>query len=182
MLIIDNVSGTAHISDFDEKTFINSGDQAVEGFGPFVTTKGTDAGTARLFLGTRAEGKELVVYCSRGATPEEARNALIAADVSVENQLQADGGTSATCAYNLPGQYFVEPARTLPYLMGAQSILYRATPTTDGLNVRTGPGTNFPSVRKLSKTTPVLAYQEKNGWVRISNNQEWVSAKLLKKI
>jgi rhodanese-related sulfurtransferase len=181
MLVINNGTGLATIVDFDQTAFIENGDQAVEGFNPTVNYKGADAGTPRLFLGVRADGKELVVYCSQGATPAEASTALSDAGVPVDNQLQADGGTSATCAYNMPGQYFVEPGRTLPYLMGATPILYRAKSTTEGLNVRKGPGPKNAIVRKLAKNTPIQIFQEKNGWARISNGQEWVSVSLIKK-
>ncbi len=181
MLIIDNTKGTAEISDFDAATFIDKGDQAVEGLAPTVTSKGTDGSTARLFLGVRPGGKELVVYCSQGATPNEAIAALTLAGVPLENQLQADGGGSATCAYNLPGQYFVEPNRSLPHLMGAFSFVARGTITTDKLNVRKGPGTANPVVRQLKKGTAVVALEEKNGWYRISDNQEWITAQYFKK-
>lgn len=182
MLIIDNTTGSGTISDFDAATFVKSGDQAVEGFSPTVTAKGTNEATARLFLGIRPGGKELVVYCSQGASPEEASAALLAAGVPLESQLQADGGTSATCTYNLPGQYFVEPGRTLPYLMGATPLAYRGVITTDKLNVRTGPGIKNKAIDRLAKNTPVKVFERKKGWARISTSQEWVSEDYIRKI
>lgn len=185
MLIINNAAGTGQISTFDDQIFINTstGDQAVEGFSPLVTYKGADEGTARLFLGMKPNGKELVIYCSQGASPQEASDALSAAGVPVDSQIQADGGNSATCAYNLPGQYFVEPGRMLPHLMGAFTILYRGKVTTEGVNVRTGPSTKNVIVTKLKKGAPVIVFTEKNGWVKISDlNNEWVLASLIKKI
>ncbi len=98
MLIIDNQKMTAQIADFNETTFLSSGDQAVEGFAPSVVINGYGDSSARLFVGVRAEGKELVIYCSRGAYVTDASNALLAAGVPLENQMQADGGASATCA------------------------------------------------------------------------------------
>ena len=185
MLIVNNEKSFGQITDFDERLFVSTstGDQAVEGFAPFILkTDGNGAATGRLFLGMKPGGKELVVYCSQSATPLEASNALSDAGVPSENQLQADGGASAACGYNLPGQYFVAPGRTLPHLMGATPVLYRATVTTEGLNVRSGAGPKFTSVRKLKKSLAVTVYEEKSGWARISNKQEWVSVKLLKKI
>ncbi len=185
MLIINNTTGKGQILDFDETIFASTtiGDQAVEGFSPFTAkSDGVGVATARLYVGIKPDSKELVIYCSRSASAQEASDALIAAGVPVENQLQADGGGSATCAYNLPGQYFVEPGRTLPYLMGATPLLYRATATTAGTKVRTGPGTKFSVVRKLTKGTPLQIFQLKNGWVRISSGQEWVQANYVKKI
>ncbi len=180
MLLIDNKTNTAEISDFDEARFVSYGDQAVEGFAATETWKGTDTDVARLFVGVRPGGKELVVYCSQGASPNEAIAALNAAGVPTENQLQADGGSSATCGYNMAGQYFVEPGRTLTHLMGAFPFIARGTVTTDNLNVRKGPGTTFAAVRKLKKGTVVTAVEEKNGWYRISETQEWITKQYFK--
>lgn len=180
MLIIDNKAGTATISDFDAPTFMAQGDQAVEGFAPTVTSKGTDVGTARLFLGVKPGGKELIVYCTQGASPSQASQILQDAGVPLENQLQADGGTSVTCAYNLPGQYFVEPGRTLPHLMAAFPILYRATITLDTLNIRSGPGTKYSIAGSFNKNDIISVYEEKNGWLRTGNN-EWILGKYAKK-
>jgi len=185
MLIVNNVMGTATITDFDPGLFMSTstGDQAVEGFAPDVTYKGTAEGTARLFLGVKPGGKELVIYCSQGASPQEASDALNAAGVPVESQMQADGGTSATCAYNMPGQYFVEPGRTLPHIMGAFSFLYRGKTTTDGLNVRGGPGTKYPILEKLPKSQPLQIFAEKSGFAKISSERnEWVSLAYIKKV
>lgn len=181
MLIIDNNKATAQITDFDVTTFLADGDQAVEGFAPSVTIKGDDSIIARLFVGVRKQGNELVVYCSRGATVDEAINALIAADVPIENQIQVDGGASATCAYNMPGQYFVEPGRMLPHLMGAYPHLFRGTIINEGVNVRVGPWITNKSIAKLSKGTAVTAYEEKNGWVKIDEQAaKWVLKTLIK--
>lgn len=179
MLIIDNKTGIAKIGDFDAKTFITDGDQAVEGFSALENNKGSDPSVARLFIGVKPGGKELVIYCSQGARPGEAREALAAAGVPVENMLQADGGTSATCAYNLPGQYFVEPGRTLPHLMGAETIVLRGKVNTDILNVRSAPNTKGSITQKLKKGDPIVAYENKNGWYRISGT-EWVFATYVK--
>lgn len=185
MLIINNNTASGQISEFDETIFTSStlGDQAVEGFSPFTAkSDGVGVATARLFIGIKPEGKELVIYCSQSASTQEASDALLTAGVPIENQLQADGGHSAACAYNLPGQYFVEPGRTLPYLMGATPLLYRATATTKGTKVRNGPGTKFKVVGNLNKGNPLKIFQLKNGWVRISDGQEWILASSAKKI
>jgi rhodanese-related sulfurtransferase len=180
MLLIDNKTSTAEISDFDEARFVNYGDEGVEGFAATETWKGTDTDTARLFLGVKPGGKELVVYCSQGASPLEASQALETAGIPIENQLQADGGTSATCGYNLPGQYFVEPGRTLTHLMGAFPFTARGSITTDKLNVRTGPGTTYSVARQLRRGSIVTAVEEKNGWYRVSAGQEWITKQYFK--
>ncbi len=182
MLIINNKTGTSSISTFDEHVFINDGDEAVEGFDPTILFKGADPGVARLFLGVKPGGKELLIYCSRGATPNEASTALSEAGVPIENQLQADGGTSVTCASDLPGHYFVEPGRTLPHLMGATPLLGRGTVTQKLLNVRSGPGTKYPIIKKIPAKTAVLIFENKNGWLRIANTNEWTLASYVKQI
>jgi Bacterial SH3 domain len=181
MLIINNQAGTSSIKDFDSAAFTgNTGDQALEGFAPTVAkTDNSTAGASRLFLGVSNDGRELEVYCSQLATVKEASDALTAAGVPVDHQLEADGGASAACGYNLPGQFFVEPTRSLPLLMGAKTILARAKVTAKLLNVRSGPSTKYPIVTKLPKGTAVLADEENNGWYRIGLG-EWISKTLIK--
>ncbi len=183
MLLINNRTARANIQEFDAKIFVGatSGDQAVEGFAPDVgKSDGGNGRTARLFIGVMPDKKELVIYCSQYATGQEASRALSAAGVPTENQMQLDGGGSASCGYNLPGQYFVEPTRTLPVMMGAMTVLARGNPTTDGLNVRSGPGPKNQVVMKLNKADQVRVFEEKNGWYRIGKDQ-WVSKSLIKK-
>jgi rhodanese-related sulfurtransferase len=184
MLLINNQAGTAQIADFDPQQFAASTtDQGVESFAASVASKGTSSDIERIFIGVKPGGKELVIYCSRGASPDYASRALLAAGVPTENQIQMDGGTSATCAYNLPGQYFVEPGRTLPYLMGAFPALPQGTITLETLNVRSGPGTANKVVDKIKKGTIVKMYEEKNGWTRIDHDeQRWISSQYVKKI
>lgn len=181
MLIINNKKGTAIIEDFDANKFVSStvGDQALEGFAPTVAKSDGGNGAARLFIGVSTSSKELIIYCSQQATVSEASEALLDAGVPVESQMEADGGGSAACGYNLPGQYFVEPSRTLPLMMGATSILARGTATTQDTNVRNGPSTKNTVVAKLKKGQAVIAYEEKNGWFRIGDGQ-WVKKTLIK--
>lgn len=119
LLIINNKKSLAKIVDFDPTIFQNEPDQIVEGFAPQVVPTGANTTSARLYIGVKPNHKTLVVFCSRAASPEEASEALSEAGVPLENQLEGDGGGSTTCAYNLPGQYFVEPGRMLPHLMAA---------------------------------------------------------------
>jgi hypothetical protein len=184
MLIINNQTASAVIENFDPANFVSSsiGDQALEGFAPTVAINDDSSGAAaRLFLGVSTSSKELVVYCSQRATIQEASDALLAAGIPPEQQLEADGGSSAACGYNLPGQFFVEPARMLPLLMGSVTIVARGTATTNGLNVRSGPSTKHSIVAKLPKGAAVRALEEKNGWYRIGDGQ-WVIKTLIKKI
>lgn len=182
MLIINNKTGLAKIEDFDSTTFIDSkaGDQALEGFAPTVLkSDSANATAARLFLGVTRDGKELVIYCSQQATAEEASNALLTAGIALDNQLQADGGGSASCGYNLPGQFFVEPTRTVPLLMGATPIVAMGTVINKSINVRGGASTKFPIVAQLAKGDVVRALEEKSGWYRIGDGQ-WILKTLVK--
>ena len=182
MLLVNNQTGKAMIMDFDQTVFTDpkSGDLALEGFSPAVVkTDGPTAAASRLFLGVSADGQELAVYCSQSATVNEAGGALVAAGVAPDNILEADGGSSAACGYNLPGQFFVEPSRTLPLLMGAKNILKRGKITSSTANVRSGPGTKYPIVSKLSKDDAITALGELNGWYRIGDGR-WVIKTLVK--
>jgi len=182
MLIVNNQTGTAMIKDFDSAAFVDSknGDQAIEGFSPDVAKSDSASGAAaRLFMGVSNDGKELMVYCSQLASVEEASDVLIAAGATIDHQLEADGGGSAACGYNLPGQFFVEPKRSLPVMMGAETIIARGTIISKGTNVRSGPATKNPIVIKLDKGTAVRAYEEKSGWYRIGEGQ-WILKSLMK--
>ena len=184
MLVINNKTGKALIKDFDAATFIDSeaGDQAIEGFAPTVLKSDSAGATAaRLFMGVTDDGKELVVYCSQQATTEEASNALSTAGISIDNQLEADGGGSASCGYNLPGQYFVEPSRSLPILMGAVTVLSRGTIINKTQAVRATPSAKGAIVDKLIKGATIQVFEEKNGWSRIGDNQ-WILKTSIKKI
>ena len=56
----------------------------------------------------------------------------------------------------------------------AATITYGRVIAND-LNVRTGAGTNYKSLRKLDFDTPVYIYKTKNGWGKISSSKnEWV--------
>lgn len=182
MLIVDNEAGKAMIRDFDSAAFLDekNGDLAFEGFSPAVMlSDSASAAAARLFMGVTSDGKELVIYCSQKATPEEASKALLAAGVPLDRQLQADGGGSAACGYNLPGQFFVEPIRTLPVMLGAASVLPSGIVTAKVANVRSGPGTKNKIVSTLNNGAKFKVYEEKSGWYRIGEGQ-WVIKTLVK--
>lgn len=180
MLIINNKSGNARVQDFNSIIFVDEGDQALEGFSPTLEkSDNSNTAASRLFLGVSDDGKELVIYCSQLATVKDASKALITAGIKLENQLQADGGGSAACGYNLPGQFFVEPTRTLPLLMGAKTVLFRGKITVKTANVRSDPSTKNKAVIQLSKDTEVQAFEEKNGWYRIGEGK-WILKSLVK--
>ncbi len=51
---------------------------------------------------------------------------------------------------------------------------------TEILNIRSGPGTSYAVLRKISNHTEVTIYAEQNDWSKISNtSEEWVFTKLL---
>lgn len=183
MLVVNNQTGLATIKDFDSEYFLDStnGDLAIEGFAPTVAKSDNTSGAAsRLFIGISNDGKELMVYCSQLATVGEASAALELAGASVDSQIQVDGGGSAACGYNLPGQYFVEPTRTLPLLMGAETILLRGTITLKNTKVRNGATAKATVTSQLAKGVTVRVYEEKTGYYRIGDKQ-WVLKTAVKK-
>lgn len=58
----------------------------------------------------------------------------------------------------------------------------KVTPT-DGLNVRTGPGTGFDKIGALEQNTIVEVLDEQNGWYKINYNGQngWISAQYTEK-
>ena len=55
----------------------------------------------------------------------------------------------------------------------------RATVNASTLNVRSGPGTNFPKVSALAKNQEVFIVEESNGWSKISTDNKWVKQEFL---
>lgn len=51
------------------------------------------------------------------------------------------------------------------------------------LRIRSGPGTNYEIIGKLFNNNDVTVYETRNGWAKISeNNEQWCSMDFLKKI
>lgn len=55
----------------------------------------------------------------------------------------------------------------------------RATVNASTLNVRSGPGTNFPKVSALAQNQEVFIVEETNGWSKISSDNKWVKKDFL---
>ncbi len=55
----------------------------------------------------------------------------------------------------------------------------RTTVNATILNVRTGPGTNFPKTASISKDEEVFVFEELNGWCKIGLEDKWVSKSFL---
>lgn len=59
-------------------------------------------------------------------------------------------------------------------------VLWEGLVTGSSLFVRERPEGNAPSIRSLTRSTPVLVYEERNGWLRIHpSRQEWVSGRFV---
>lgn len=56
----------------------------------------------------------------------------------------------------------------------------RASVNATSLNVRTGPGKNYPKTASVSKNEEVFVYEEQNGWSKIGSDEKWVSKEYLK--
>jgi len=55
----------------------------------------------------------------------------------------------------------------------------RATVKATILNVRTGPGTNFPKAVSILKNEEVFVFEDLNGWCKIGLEDKWVSKSFL---
>jgi len=58
----------------------------------------------------------------------------------------------------------------------------QGTVTAGRLNVRSGPGTDNSKVRTVSRNDVVDILEERDGWIRISDNNEWVSATYIRRV
>ena len=63
--------------------------------------------------------------------------------------------------------------------MGAKTIIFSGKVTTSTLNVRNKPSTKGDILYKLSKNEEIKAFEEKDGWYRIGDN-EWVMKTYIK--
>ena len=62
----------------------------------------------------------------------------------------------------------------------APVVLWEGLVNANSLNVRSGADANAAVVRSLTRSTPVLVYEESNGWLRIHpSRQEWVSGRYI---
>lgn len=52
--------------------------------------------------------------------------------------------------------------------------------SADSLNVRSGPGTNFPAVARLAKGEEVFVSETDGGWSRLGPDARWVSTRYLR--
>lgn len=59
------------------------------------------------------------------------------------------------------------------------SEVKRATVKSAVLNVRTGPGTNFPKTTPVKKDDFLFVFEENNGWCKIGLDDKWVSKSFL---
>lgn len=55
----------------------------------------------------------------------------------------------------------------------------RATVNTTVLNVRTGPGTNYPKTSSVLKDEEIFVHEESNNWCKIGLDDKWVSKSYL---
>ena len=89
---------------------------------------------------------------------------------------------SIKSTFNSETRYYVDPK---PYLCKAAAAPEQSDKKTDGatykvtasaLNVRSGPGMNYPRVKVLPHGATVTVYEIRSGWARIAQSGQWVSA------
>lgn len=118
MLVIHNDLSVAKVVPSDVAILRgDAGDQIVEGLGPLEVPPGTPQYAARVMVGVRPGGTEVVIYCSASASHDDAKLVLDAASVPADARVQLDGGSSATCGKR--GIYFPYSPRRLPAFMVA---------------------------------------------------------------
>jgi uncharacterized protein YraI len=61
------------------------------------------------------------------------------------------------------------------------AVIWRATSLAEDLNVRTGPGTEYPVSYQLYAGEPVMVVEESGNWCRVDNGW-WVFANFLARV
>ena len=92
-------------------------------------------------------------------------------DISLPNKPTCDYIKGSFCGET---RYYVDPK---PYL--CQSEKANTKTVMVALNVRSGPGMNYPRIKVLVPGTKVNVLEERDGWTRIDINR-WVASKHLK--
>lgn len=133
--------------------------------GHFITVMGNDNGTLMVYDPYLYSGK-FNTSSRRGAGVVVEGNA---AYVTVQKFKDYSNAKAFWCYKYKDGS---EPTLT----PSTEKTMY--VTANSGLNVRSGPGTNYKIVDGLSKGTKVTVYEESNGWSRIGNNR-WVSLQYL---
>ena len=142
--------------------------------GHFITVMGNDNGILKVFDPYLYNGKFNTSSRRRAEVRVEGNTAYI----TVDNFYRYSNASNFWC-YKYKNETKPTPTpdpTPTPTPSINTKVMYVIA--NSGLNVRSGPGTNYRIVTGLSKGTQVTVYEESNGWSRIGNNQ-WVSSQYL---
>ena len=146
---------------------------------------GSELGGRRGRTAMALDGEYLILYVSGdgtadAATPEELRDELYA--LGAETAIMLDGGGSSQCDFG--GGRVIRSARAVDnYLCvwltaednGKEDTMdkqYTVTPSA-GVNIRSGPGTDYGKVGAYAQGAVVAVLEERDGWGR--TDMGWVS-------
>ena len=128
-------------------------------------------------------GNSLLLFCSSDAmTPEEVRDELAGRGCS--SAMMLDSGGSTQCDFN--GET-IKAERLVHNWIAVWTAAekedhvgtYRVTPSI-GVNVRSGPGTNYEKVTAYAQNTLVTVLETQDGWGR--TDRGWVSMDYLEAV
>ena len=153
---------------------------------------GSELGGRRGRTAMALDGEHLILYCSGdgtadAATPEELRAELYA--LGAETAIMLDGGGSAQCDFG--GGQVINSTRPVDnYLCvwltaedndkeDSVDKQYTVTPSV-GVNIRSGPGTNYGKVGAYAQGSVVTILEERDGWGR--TDMGWVSMEYLEPV
>ena len=154
---------------------------------------GAELGSRRGRTAMALDGENLILYCSGdgtadAATPEELRAELYA--LGAETAIMLDGGGSSQCDFG-SGQVIDSTRPVDSYLCvwlteedndkedKPVDKQYTVTPSV-GVNIRSGPGTNYGKVGAYAQGAVVAVLEEQDGWGR--TDLGWVSMEYLEPV
>lgn len=113
----------------------------------------------------------------------EVVSASTSAGDSAVSSTNADDNVSASHFAGYGVQNVLVTGPGVPSTVGTQTVVSgTATITGDNVNVRTGPGTNFPVVKKVNKGTQVTIKEQAFGWYKVvlsDSTMGWVASWLV---
>ena len=195
-LIPKSTAETPDILAFDEGTVVAVGtvstineSRGTAGMGTFVAIRHPGniitryqhmkAGSLKVKKGDKVKKGQVIGKYGRPQTGNAPKGPHLHFDISLGERPSASCIAATFIGEN---RYYVDPK---PYLCKAAAAPEQSDKKTDGatykvtasaLNVRSGPGMNYPRVKVLPHGATVTVYEIRFGWARIAQSGQWVSA------
>lgn len=164
-------------------------------YGQAQAYRSTFGGSTTSSTATSTNNTYLLIYGNKGDAVKELQEKLLALGYDLgsygadgqygaatqkavkkfqaDNELDDDGIAGSLTLEKLEEKYSALSS-------SSNSTSYKVTATL--LNVRQGPGTNYPIVSRLSKGTKIVREASQSGWTKIKSPAGWVSEEYIEKI